>query len=113
MADAPQPGRSEPATDTEQITTVVDASGRLVVPARFRQALRFRERQRVVVSLNGKTLEVQTAEDALDAAVEYVQALARKYDTHADGGVDAFLAERRREAKAEEAEAKNRAAGRA
>ena len=66
----------------------------------------------MVVSLNGKTLEVQTAEDSLDAAVAYVQSLARNYGTHADGDVAAFLAERRREAKVEDAEARDRAAGR-
>ena len=77
---------------------VVDAAGRLVVPARFRAALGFRKRQEVLLTLDGAALRLMTTEAALDAAVDGMQALARKYSGGTGGEVEAFLSERRAEA---------------
>ncbi len=101
----------EGETPSERVSTFVDASGRLVVPARFRRALGFRDHQRVIVSLNGKGLQIQTAEAALDAGIEYCRALVKRYGGPPGGAVEALLAERRREAQKELEEA-DRAAGR-
>lgn len=87
---------------TAQATsTVVDAAGRLVVPAQFRAALGFRTRQKVVLTLEGDTIRITTVAAAVDAAVARAQALARKYDEklgRTGSVVDEFIAERRREA---------------
>ena len=85
----------------ESASTVVDAAGRLVVPASFRAALGFQPRQEVVLTLEGDSIKMTTAEAALDAAVAKVQALARKYGGGKGGEVDAFIAERRAEARKE------------
>lgn len=82
-------------------TVVVDSAGRLVVPAPFRTALRFQPRQEVVLTLEGDSIKMTTAEAALDAAVAKVQTLARKYGGGEGGEVDAFIAERRAEARKE------------
>ena len=82
-------------------STVVDAAGRVVVPAPFRAALGFRPRQEVVFTLDGSSIRLTTAEAALDAAVARVQSLAKKYGGGAGGEVDAFIAERRAEARRE------------
>jgi len=85
----------------ESASTVVDASGRLVVPAAFRAALGFQPRQEVVLTLAGASIKIPTTEAALDAAVAQIQALARKYGGGKGGDVDAFIAERRAEARKE------------
>lgn len=85
----------------EAASTVVDAAGRLVVPAAFRAALGFQPRQEVVLTLEGASIRMTTAEAALDSAVAKVQALARKYGGGKGGEVDAFIAERRAEARKE------------
>ena len=77
---------------------VVDAAGRLVMPARFRAALGFRKRQEVLLTLEGAVVKLMTAEAAADAAMDAVQALARKYGGGQGGEVEAFIAERRAEA---------------
>lgn len=77
---------------------MVDAAGRLVVPAHFRTALGFAERQKVHLVLEGPSLRLTTAEAAMDAAVASLQALARKHGGGRGGEVDAFIAERRAEA---------------
>ncbi len=89
------------AVDQTSTSTVVDAAGRLVVPAPFRAALGFRPRQEVVLTLDGSSIRVTTAEVALEAAVARVQSLARKYGGGGGGEVDAFIAERRAEARKE------------
>lgn len=92
MADDPTPA---PA----QTSTIIDSAGRLVVPAHFRAALGFQPRQKVILDLEGDTIRITTVETAVDAAVARAQALARKYGTGSSGSeVDAFIAERRREA---------------
>ena len=86
---------------SESASTVVDAAGRLVVPAPFRAALGFRPRQEVVLTLEGASIRMTTAEAALEATVAEVQSLARKYGGGKGGEVDAFIAERRAEARKE------------
>ncbi|MXV96049.1 MAG: AbrB/MazE/SpoVT family DNA-binding domain-containing protein [Gemmatimonadetes bacterium] len=90
-ANRPDPGHS----DTERI--VIDESGRLVVPARFRKALGIRGRETVVVGIVGDSLRVRT----VDGALERLQRIARRKGTDATSSVDAFLAERRVEAERE------------
>ena len=86
-------------TTVQTTSTVVDAAGRLVVPAPFRAALGFQTRQKVVLTLEGDAIQIATVETAVDAAIAHAQALARKYGTGSSGSeVDAFIAERRREA---------------
>jgi len=90
---------AEPAVAV--VSTVVDAAGRLVVPAQFRAALGFQSRQKVVLTLEGDTIRITTVPAAVDAAVARAQALARKYDEklgRTGSVVDEFIAERRREA---------------
>ncbi len=85
----------------DRTSTVVDAAGRLVVPAPFRAALGFRPRQEVVLTLDGSSIRMMTVEASLEAAVARVQSLARKYGGGGGGEVDAFIAERRAEARKE------------
>ena len=81
---------------TERV--VIDAAGRLVVPARFRKALGIRGRETVVVGMVGDSLRVHT----VDGALERLQRLARRKRTDdGTGAVDAFIAERRAEAERE------------
>ena len=82
-------------------TAIVDSAGRLVVPAALRAALRFQPRQEVVLTLEGTSIRLTTAEVALHAAVARIQALARKHGGGKGGEVDAFIAERRAEARKE------------
>jgi len=77
---------------TERV--VIDTSGRLVVPARFRRAMGIRGRGTVVVGLVGDSLRVHT----VDGALERLQRIARRKNTDGTGSVDAFIAERRDEA---------------
>ncbi len=81
--------------DTERV--VIDAAGRLVVPARFRRALGIRGRGTVVVGMVGDSLRVRT----IDGALERLQRLARRKGTDGASTVDAFIAERRDEAEGE------------
>ncbi|MYA44299.1 MAG: AbrB/MazE/SpoVT family DNA-binding domain-containing protein [Gemmatimonadetes bacterium] len=90
-ANRPDPGHP----DTERV--VIDESGRLVVPARFRKALGIRGRETVVVGMVGDSLRVRT----IHGALERLQRLARRKRPAGTGAVDAFLAERRVEAERE------------
>ncbi|MCY3679523.1 MAG: MraZ N-terminal domain containing protein [Gemmatimonadetes bacterium] len=90
-ANRPDPGHP----DTERV--VIDESGRLVVPARFRKALGIRGRETVVVGMVGDSLRVR----AIHGALERLQRLARRKRPAGTGAVDAFLAERRVEAERE------------
>lgn len=79
--------------DTERV--VIDAAGRLVVPARFRRAMGIRGRGTVVVGMVGDSLRIHT----VDGALERLQRIARRKRTDdGTGSVDAFIAERRHEA---------------
>ena len=73
---------------------VIDAAGRLVVPARFRRAMGIRGRGTVVVGMVGDSLRIHT----VDGALERLQRIARRKNTDGTGSVDAFIAERRDEA---------------
>ena len=81
--------------DAERV--VIDAAGRLVVPARFRRAMGIRGRGTVVVGMVGDSLRVHT----VDAALERLQRLARRKRPDDKSAVDAFIAERRDEAERE------------
>jgi len=73
---------------------VIDAAGRLVVPARFRRAMGIRGRGTVVVGMVGDSLRVHT----VDGALERLQRIARRKRPDEESAVDAFIAERRDEA---------------
>ena len=88
MSDLPHPG-------TERV--VIDAAGRLVVPARFRRAMGIRGRDTVIVGMVGDSLRVHT----VDGALERLQRLARRKRADDGSAVDAFIAERRDEAETE------------
>ena len=75
----------------------IDAAGRLVVPARFRRAMGIRGRGTVVIGMVGDSLRVHT----VDSALERLQRVARRKGTDGTSTVDAFIAERRDEAKGE------------
>ena len=81
--------------DTERVP--IDQAGRLVIPARFREALGIRGRQTVVVGLSGDSLRVRT----LDSALERLQRLARRKNPDAARAVDDFIDDRRAEAAGE------------
>ena len=76
---------------------MIDAAGRLVVPARFRRAMGIRGRDTVVVGMVGDSLRIHT----VDGALERLQRMARRKRTDRTSAVDAFIAERRNEAERE------------
>ena len=86
---------STPHPDTERV--LIDRAGRLVIPARFREALGIRGRQTVVVGLSGDSLRVRT----LDSALERLQRIARRRNPDAARAVDDFIGDRRAEAAGE------------
>lgn len=109
MADKPPSGASAPdgiavatekrpgrLADTERV--VIDAAGRLVVPAKFRKALGIRGRTELVASLKGDSIRLRT----VDAALDRLRGLAMR--KRADAGrppgnaVDDFIAGRRGDA---------------
>jgi AbrB family looped-hinge helix DNA binding protein len=76
----------------------VSRSGRFSIPAQFRRAIGLEGGGDVVVELNGREIRIRTVEEVVAQA----QAIARRLSAgKADASVDAFLAERRREAKRE------------
>lgn len=76
----------------------VSESGRLSLPAEFRRTLGLDRGGDVVVELDGREIRIRT----VDEVVAQAQALTRELLGHKPrASVDAFLAERRREAQAE------------
>ena len=94
----PFPGMSDPPSRHLTARAVVDSAGRLVVPAAIRNALGFRDRQEVILALEGTAVRMTTAEAALQSAVAEAQALARRRGSGKGGEVDAFIATRRDDA---------------
>jgi AbrB family looped-hinge helix DNA binding protein len=76
----------------------VSKSGRLSIPAGFRKAIGIDLGGDVVIELNGREIRIRT----VDEVIAQAQALARRLTAgKPDASVDAFLAERRREAERE------------
>lgn len=76
----------------------VSESGRLSLPAKFRKAVGLERGGEVVIELDGREIRIRTIEEVVDHA----QALTRRLlGGKADASLDAFLAERRREAERE------------
>lgn len=76
----------------------VSPSGRLSIPAHLRKAVGLERGGEVAIELDGKDIRIRTVDEIADRA----QALARRLlGNKPDGSVDAFLAERRREAERE------------
>jgi AbrB family looped-hinge helix DNA binding protein len=76
----------------------VSESGRLSIPAKFRRAVGLEHGGDVVVELDGREVRIRT----VDAVVERAQTLTRQLIGGKPGAsVDAFLAERHREAERE------------
>jgi AbrB family looped-hinge helix DNA binding protein len=73
----------------------VSDSGRLSIPAEFRKAVGLENGGDVVVELDGREIRIRT----VDEVVAQAQALTRRLlADRKDASVDAFLAERRRQA---------------
>lgn len=73
----------------------VSPSGRISLPAEFRKAVGLRDGGDVVVELAGDEIRIRS----IDAVVARSQAIARRLlGDSPESSVDAFLAERRREA---------------
>ena len=80
------------------IRTKISKSGRLSLPAKFRKALGLERGGDVVVELAGRVIRIRT----VDEVVAQAQARAKwLLAGKPDSSVDAFLAERRREAEKE------------
>jgi AbrB family looped-hinge helix DNA binding protein len=76
----------------------VSESGRLSIPAEFRKAVGLDRGGEVVIELVGREIRIRT----IDEVVAQVQATARRLTAgKPDASLDAFLAERRREAERE------------
>ncbi|MFE0752677.1 AbrB/MazE/SpoVT family DNA-binding domain-containing protein [Inquilinus sp. NPDC058860] len=76
----------------------VSESGRLSIPAELRRAIGLEHGGDVVVELDGQDIRIRTVEQAVAQA----QALVRQaLGNRPEASVDAFLAERRREAERE------------
>jgi bifunctional DNA-binding transcriptional regulator/antitoxin component of YhaV-PrlF toxin-antitoxin module len=76
----------------------VSKSGRLSIPAEFRKAVGLDYGGDVVIELAGREIRIRT----IDEVVAQAQAIARRLTAgKPDTSVDAFLAERRREAERE------------
>ena len=73
----------------------VPESGRLSIPAEFRKTVGLEHGGDVVIELVGREIRIRT----IDEVVAQAQAIARRLtEGKPDASVDAFLAERRREA---------------
>jgi len=73
----------------------VSESGRLSIPAKFRKAVGLERGGEVVVELDGREIRIRTVDEVVGRA----QALTRQLlGDKPDASLDAFLAERRREA---------------
>jgi bifunctional DNA-binding transcriptional regulator/antitoxin component of YhaV-PrlF toxin-antitoxin module len=73
-------------------------SGRLSLPARFRKAVGLERGGEVLVELDGREIRITT----VDEVVSRAQALTRRLlGEKPEASLDAFLAERRREAERE------------
>lgn len=76
----------------------VSKSGRLSIPASYRKELGIDHGGDVVIELAGREIRIRTIEEVVAQA----QAIARRLAAgKPDASVDAFLAERRREAERE------------
>jgi AbrB family looped-hinge helix DNA binding protein len=76
----------------------VSEPGRLSIPAEFRKAIGLENGGEVVVELDGRELRIRTLDDVIDCAQDITR---RLLSGKPEGTLDAFLAERRREANAE------------
>ena len=73
----------------------VSESGRLSIPAEFRKTVGLEHGGDVVIELVGREIRIRT----IDEVAAQAQAIARRLtEGKPDASVDAFLAERRREA---------------
>lgn len=76
----------------------ISESGRLSIPAEFRKAVGLDRGGDVVIELAGREIRIRTIEEV----IAQVQAIARRLTAgKPNASVDAFLAERRREAERE------------
>ena len=75
----------------------IDSAGRVLVPAKMRQALDLKPGDGVNLELKGDVLQIRSLDDAINEA----QALVRKHVPKKKSLVDELIAERRAEAKRE------------
>ena len=82
----------------KSVRAKVSQSGRLSIPASFRKAMGIDLGGDVVIELNGREIRIRT----VDEVIAQAQALASRLTAgKPEASVDAFLAERRREAERE------------
>jgi len=87
----------------------VSEAGRISLPAAFRKAVGLDRGGDVVVELDGSVIRIRPLKEVIGEA----QAIARRImGNDPEGSVDAFIAERRREAAKEDAEADGKEAER-
>ena len=94
-AQAGEPGGSLP----ELVRTAIGPGGRVVIPAAFRKALEVKEGDYIVMHMDGEELRVVNDEKEFERAREVLA----KYVPEGVSLVDELIADRRREAAAEEA----------
>jgi bifunctional DNA-binding transcriptional regulator/antitoxin component of YhaV-PrlF toxin-antitoxin module len=87
------------------VTCVIDSQGRIALPTAWRKAHHVTAGSKVVVTFDAGSLSIQTRDQKLSDA----QRLVAKYIRPGTPAVEQLLAERRREAQMEEAEASRRA----
>ena len=82
----------------ERVRTRVSKSGRLSIPAGLRKAIGLDRGGDVVIELTGREIRIRTVQEV----IAQTQAIARRLTAgKPNASVDAFLAERRREAERE------------
>ena len=91
-------GTEEPVP--KQVSVSIDSAGRLVIPAPYRRALGLEDGDEVLLRLEGDELRLFSRATGIKRA----QAIVAKYVPEGVSLVDELLAERRREAAAEEAD---------
>src|SRR4029077_7019117 len=83
------------STPMSGVLARISQSGRISIPAKFRKAVGLERGGEVVVELDGREIRIRTGDEVVGRA----QTLTRRLlGDNPDASVDAFLAERRREA---------------
>jgi AbrB family looped-hinge helix DNA binding protein len=89
------------------VVTKIDANGRLSIPATHRKALGLEQGGPVVVAVEGDEVRIRSAARVMAE----LQAGAARFLSHAGASVEAFIAQRRADARREEDEERGEAPG--
>jgi len=82
-------------SSTDAIPARITQGGRLVIPAVFRRSMNLTDGDMVMLQMKGNVLQVTSLDEQIDAVQAFCAPLL------GEGAVDAFIAERRREAAGE------------